>query len=67
MKPSHVADAIRFGIACGWSPQSSDNNCWLAFDVDGDERSQFEHVANDDFRVVTYPTKGKLPANTDES
>lgn len=67
MKPSHVADAIRFGISCGWRPQNSDDKCWLVFDVDGDDRSHFEHLSNDDFRVVTYPSKGKLPANTDES
>ena len=67
MKPSHVADAIRFGIACGWSPENTNNNCWLVFDVDGDDRSHFEHITNDDFRVVTYPSKGKRTTNADDS
>lgn len=67
MKPSHVADAIRFGISNGWKPQQTGKNVWLVFDVDDDGRPHFELLQNDDFRVVTYSAKGKLPANVDET
>jgi hypothetical protein len=67
MKPSHVADAIRFGLACGWNPNETGSSCWVVFDVDNEQHSHFEHLTNDDFRVVTYSTNGKLPANRNES
>jgi hypothetical protein len=67
MKPSHVAEAIRFAISCGWVPEKKGDDCWLAFDVDNQDRSCFEYVSNDDFRVVTYPSHGKIPEKMDTS
>ena len=67
MKPSHVADAVRFAITCGWTPTRSGTPCWLAFDADADDHSHFEHIPNDDFRVITYPTQGRIPDNMDAS
>lgn len=60
MKPSHIAAAIRYGISCGWMPTQKAHNCWLAFDVDANDVAHFEHIPLDDFRVVTYPSMGKL-------
>ena len=67
MKPSHVADAIRFAVSCGWLSTHDANDCWLAFDADGDDHAHFEHIPNDDFRVVTYPTHGRIPEDMDAS
>lgn len=67
MKPSHVADAIRFGLLKGWTPSISADDCWLAFDVDGNGGTLLEFIPKGDFRVVTYPTLGKLPSNSDMS
>ena len=67
MKPSHLAAAIRFGLSHGWKVAESGHDCWLVFDVDADDQSHFEHLPSDDFRVVTYSSKGKLPANVDEA
>lgn len=67
MKPSHVADAIRFALSRDWNPIQAGCNCWLVFDVDANDQSHFEYVPSADFRVVTYPSKGKLPANIDAS
>ena len=66
MKPSNVADAIRFGISVDWTPAKPGHNCWLVFDVDSDDHSCFEYLQSDDFRVVTYCSKGKLPANMND-
>jgi hypothetical protein len=66
LKPSHVADAIRFAITRGWSPaKDGEADCWLAFDVDAEDQSYFEHIPNDDFRVVSYPFKGQVPSHLD--
>lgn len=65
MKPSHIATAVRFGLSRGWTVAESGHDCWLVFDVDADDRSHFEHLPNDDFRVMTYSSNGKLPANVD--
>lgn len=67
MKPSHVADAVRFAISCGWTPTHGANDCWLAFDVDGEDHSLFEYIPNNDFRVVTFPTNGRIPKSMDAS
>jgi hypothetical protein len=67
MKPANVADAIRFAISCEWTPERNGDACWLAFDADTDGRSHFEHIPNDDFRVVTYSSHGRIPDNMDTS
>ena len=67
MKPSHVADAIRFSKRFDSQEERNATDCWLVFDVDVKGNSHFEHVRNDDFRVVTHSTGGKLPAKFDES
>lgn len=67
LKPAHVADAIRFGLSQGWLRGQSGADCWLAFDVDSNGKSLFEFIPNDDFRVVTYPTRGRLPEHFDKS
>lgn len=33
MQPSHVAAALRFAIASGWSPGDSGANVWLGFQL----------------------------------
>src|SRR5262245_42601109 len=65
MKPSHVADAIRFAGSCGWTPTRKGDACWLAFDADTEGWSCFEHIPNDDFRVVSYPSKDSVPDHMD--
>lgn len=67
MKPTHIADAIRFGISKGWSPGKHSEACSLAFDRDSHDSSLLEFIPNDDFRVVTYATKGELPVGSDAS
>jgi hypothetical protein len=67
MKPSHVAEAIRFGLFKGWTPSISPDDCWLAFDVDVNGESLLEFIPNNDFRVVTFPTLGQLPEGADMS
>lgn len=66
MKPVHVADAIRFGLSKGWLPGITSSNCWIAFDADEQGRSLLEYIPSDDFRVITYPTYGKLRTATDD-
>jgi len=67
MKPSHIVDAIRFATSCDWSPTRSGDACWLAFDTDAEGRSNFEHIPLHDFRVVTYPSRGRIRDNMDAS
>jgi hypothetical protein len=67
VKPSHVANAIRFAFSRGWTPTQNGEACWLAFDVDAENCSHFEHILGDDFRVVTYSTKGLVPDGVDAS
>jgi len=67
MKPSHVADAIRFATSCGRTPTPGGDACWLAFDADAEDRSHFEHIPGDDFRVVSYASKGSIPDHMDAS
>ena len=67
MKPKHAADAIRFAKANGWMSDGGRDACWLAFDVDAQDRSYFEHIPNDDFRVLSYPSLGRIPAGMDAS
>ncbi len=67
MKPSHVANAIRFGRSCGWVPEKKGSDVWLVFDVDSEGRSHFEFVPNNDFRVPTFSTNGKLPGGMEQS
>jgi hypothetical protein len=67
MKPSQVADAIRFAKLCGWDSTRNGDACWLAFDADADGVSHFEHIPLHDFRVVTYPSHGRIPDNMDAS
>jgi hypothetical protein len=63
MKPSHLSAAIRFALSRGWNVTESGHNCWLVFDVDAKDQSYFEHLPSDDFRVVTYSSKGKVPTH----
>ena len=65
MKPSHVADAIRFGLSRGWPPGKTSEDHWIAFDLDVHEKAVFEFIPTDDFRVVTYATHGELPNGVD--
>lgn len=67
MKPSHVADAIRYAISCGWVSSRKGEEYWLAFGVDADGGSHFEHIPNQDFRATSYRSKGRLPADMDAS
>jgi hypothetical protein len=67
LKPSHIANAIRFAMARGWAPTQRSENVWLAFDVNAAGESQFELIPNNDFRVVTYPTQGEPSAGLDLS
>jgi len=67
MQPGHVPDAIRFGIARGWVPGASGDDCWLAFDLDEKQQPLFEFIPRDDFRVATYPTLRKIPKELSES
>jgi hypothetical protein len=67
MKPTHVGAAILYGLSRGWEVNGTGHDCWLVFDVDADDRLHFEHLPRDDFRVMTYSSKGKLPANVDEA
>jgi hypothetical protein len=67
MKPRHVADAVHFAMSCGWEPLQNGEAHWLAFDVDADDRSYFEHIPNDDFRVLTYPLRGRISEDIDNS
>ncbi|MCE9553148.1 MAG: hypothetical protein K8T91_07190 [Planctomycetes bacterium] len=67
MKPSHVAEAIRFGISKGWTPNHQGDDCWIAFDINAQDGPLFEHIAPDDYRVVTYSTNGRIPEGIDPS
>lgn len=65
LKPSNVADAIREARKHDWESRENTSDCWLVFDSDEEGNSHFEFLPLDDYRVVTYPTKGKLPEGTD--
>ena len=67
MQPSNVANAIQFAKSCAWNPTLRGEACWLVFDVDASGNSHFEHIPRDDFRVVTYSSKGRIPDNIDTS
>ncbi|PQO45774.1 hypothetical protein C5Y93_12670 [Blastopirellula marina] len=67
MKPSHIADATRFALSRGCLPGENSDDCWLAFDAGSKGGSLLEFIPNDDFRVVTYATCGRLNADLDST
>lgn len=56
--PKHIATIIQLARNRGWN--SDAENCWVVFDINDNDEVCLEWLANDDFRVVTYNTRGAL-------
>lgn len=60
LRPSHIATIIKDAVAKGWNSTANRADYWYVFNINAEGRTCLEWLHRDDFRILTYNTRGIL-------
>jgi len=63
LRPKNLAAIIQSATARGWNTKNKQENQWVVFNENQNGQTCLEWLADDDFSVVTYNTRGILAAD----